>query len=311
MLGFIRAASTHHSMISIDNLEYMIGRLREIYSNNEILDIDLREYYNLIKPGSYFIGKRIVIIFKIPVISKDSYDLFRLAIVPNKFQQTFIPIHPFIATNGKYFMYLQTECPKVGEYLLCEKSTNYYQPQEHADCIQSIIIHQSLDKSCIPTEVSITRQAMEQLDDRHYTIVFPKTTNVELQCERQEYVSLSGSYLATIPHECSLRTDTFKITNSEDEVKGQPLKITEIRSNFTEVQDNEIPHITLNSLNLDNLHHLENRIMLQNPIRVAHFDSSLYHTTLPLYALVSGIVIIFLAYILRRYLRKNPTTPED
>lgn len=303
ILAFIRASSTHHSMISIDNLENMILRLRNIYSNNEILDADLRDYYNIIKPGSYFIKKRIVVIFKIPIVSVDTFELYRLSVVPNKLQQTFIPPYPFMATYGKSFMYMEAECPKFGDYLLCEDTINH-QPREQPDCIQSIITNQSLNKSCRPTKITFTKEAMEQLDDRHYTLIFPSPTKVELHCVRQEYVILSGSYLITIPLKCSLRTKTITIMNINDEIKGQPLKIIEIANNYSTIEDEKIPHLTLNTVNLKNLQHLEDKIIVQNPIKLDHVEASLYHTTIPLYGITVCTVTIILVMVIRRYLKR-------
>lgn len=302
-LAFIRASSMHHSMLSIDNLRSMISRLKQIYSNKEVLDIDLRDYYNIIRPGSYFVDKRIVVIFKIPIVSPSDFELYHLSIVPNRLHQTFLPPHPFLATDGKTFMYMEAECPKSGHYLLCE-ATISRQPREHPDCIQGIIINQSLEKSCRPTTISLTREAMEQLDDRHYTLVFPRPTKVELQCERQEFVSLNGSYLATIPSECSIRTSDITITNVNDEIKGQPLKIAEFPNYYDQTGAKEIPHITLNSINLKSLQHLQERVMIEKPVKINQTDTSIYHTTIPLYAIVLAAAVLASLIFIRRYTPK-------
>lgn len=305
-LAFIRASSTHHSMLSIDNLEKMIIRLKNIYNDNKIVDADLRDYYNIIKPGSYFIDKRIVVIFKFPIISPNDFDLYRLAIVPNKAHQTFIPPYPLMATDGRLFMYMEAECPKFSRYLLCEETTNHLL-REQPDCIQNIVINQALDESCRPMTISFTKEAMEQLDERHYTLVFPQPTKVELRCDRQEFVSLLGSYLATIPADCSLRTNEMIITNINDEIRGQPLKITEVSNDYN-LKPGESPHITLNTINLKSLHHLEDRILVQTPIQLDHIDTApLYHTTIPLYLIILGAAVLALSITLQRYMQRKKT----
>lgn len=307
ILAFVRASSTHHSMIGIDNLGNMVRKLRNIYSNNEILDDDLREYYTIIKPGSYFSGKRIVIIFKFPIVSPDNFDLFKLSIVPNKFNHTFIPPYPFMATDGKAFMYMEAECPKFNHHHLCEESINH-QPREHPDCIQNLIINQSLDKSCQPTRITLTKEAMEQLDDQHYTLIFPRPTKAELHCGRQEYITLSGSYLATIPQKCSLRTEEFTIININDQVKGQPLKITEISKNYNFEDNTSIPHLKLKSINLKGLHHIEDKILLQHPVELKSIEGTFYHTTLPFYAFLFGAAVFVIAFGVRQYIRRKKIT---
>lgn len=133
ILAFIRASSTHHSMLSIDTLGNMTNRLRSIYSPDQILDADLREYYAVIKPGYYYTDKRIVIIFKVPIVSPDKFKLYRLAIVPNKLMYTFIPPYPFIATDGKVFEYIEAECPKFNQFHLCEERIEQQPTRGHLD----------------------------------------------------------------------------------------------------------------------------------------------------------------------------------
>lgn len=301
-LAFIRASSTHHSMLSIENLSNMINRLKTIYSPNQLLDADLREYYTVIKPGYYYINKRIVIIFKFPIISLDKFEFYRLAIVPNKLMYTLIPPYPYLATNGKVFKYIEAECPKFNQYHLCEEGIDRQPTRGHLDCIQELIFNQSLAKSCLPTKLTLVKEAMEQLDDRRYTLTFPRPTRTELHCDRQEFISLHGSYLATIPQNCLLRTDQFTIINTNDHIKGQPLKITEIPMNLNLIEE-PIPHLKLNSLHLKSLHEIEDKILMQNPVQLEHtqMSQSIYHTTIPLYVVLFGATALIVATVLRHY----------
>lgn len=307
ILAFVRASSTHHSMLRIDNLEGMVNKLKTIYGKNEVLDDELREYYTIIKPGFYFVGKRLVFIFKFPIVSPKSFDFYKLSIVPNKLNQTFIPSYPFLATDGKAFMYMEAECPKFNLHRLCEESINH-QPRDLHDCIQNLIIHQSLDTSCQPTKITLTKEAMEQLDDRHYTLVFPQPTRTRLQCGRQEFITLHGSYLATIPLKCSIQTNEFFITNTNDQIKGQPLKITEIPRNFTFKDNHSIPHLKLTTANLNGLHHLEDKILLQRPVDLKPTDGTFYHTTLPLYLSLFGAAVLVIIIVIRRHRKRSKLT---
>lgn len=73
-LAFVRASSTHHSVIDVEILESMIRKLKTIYTEGQILDLEIRDYYDIIKPGSYYVDKQIIFVFKFPIFSKNTYD---------------------------------------------------------------------------------------------------------------------------------------------------------------------------------------------------------------------------------------------
>lgn len=163
-LAFIRTSSTHHSMFSIEVIKDMLAKLSLIYGKDRIIDLELRQYYDLIKPGSYFNKKKIVIVLKFPIVSKDSMTFYKLAVFPNKFMQALIPPFPFIAISTQSFLYMEAECPKFGNGYLCEMKTN--QIQTKADCIQSFIQNQVLGQNCRSTTVSLSQETILGLDDR-------------------------------------------------------------------------------------------------------------------------------------------------
>lgn len=302
MLSFIRASSTHHSMIDIDVLGNIINNLKTIYDKEQILDIDLREYYDIIKPGYFYVEKQIVIIFGFPIISPSIYFLFKLTIIPNKYNQTLIPPYPMIAIDGNSYLYIEAECPKLKSMYLCDNKLNY-QVRTDPDCIKSLIDHKPLPKFCKQTTLSLSKEAMERLDDRYYAVVFPKLTKVQLVCKREDRVLLHGSYLVTIPRDCLLRTEEFTITNNDDRIKGEPVKIMQYTS---KIEDNNLSNITpkeilkLNTIKLDALHEIHRKIQVQTPVQLNdEVNPALYHTTIPFYGLLI-IVAVFGIFILIR-----------
>ncbi|XP_072933555.1 uncharacterized protein [Epargyreus clarus] len=311
-LAFIHLSTTHHSMIDIKVLQYMLNKVRVLYGSNYIPDLELREFYDIIKPGSFYINKQIVIVFKFPIISKDSYELFKLAIAPNKDNQGLIPPSPFIATYEKTFVYIETECPKLNSWYLCDELVNL-QIRSKNDCIQEVITSQRLQESCQFAIVILQREAMEKLDDRHYVLSFPHQARVQLSCGRVDYISLHGSYLATIPVSCQLKTEEFTIVNDNDEIEGQPLKLTGITKSIG-IQSSPATHIQLNSINLQDLHGIQERIMAQTPLQHHHSDV-VYHTTLPFYTILSIGSIVIIIIILYKYklgaCKKKSSKEED
>ncbi|XP_026744721.1 uncharacterized protein LOC113506565 [Trichoplusia ni] len=300
MMAFIRASSTHHSMIDIEALQSMIDRLKSLYTPNQILNLELREYYSLIKPGSYFIDKRIVIVYNFPIVSQDTYDLYKLSIVPNKRQLALIPSSPYIATDEKSFVYIEAECPKYSSTYLCEKKTGQ-QIQSKPDCIQKLIVHQSLENTCQFTKISLIKEAVEKLDDQHYVLSLPEPTKVQLACGRKDFNTLQGSYLVTIPMGCYLQTPELTIINDDNAIKGQPLKLAKIpydEMNLTAVST----HINFSSIDLEDLHSIQTKFMLGKPIDIEEIQpTALYHTTIPLYVILLGAILFFTLRLIRKY----------
>lgn len=307
ILAFVRASSTHHAMLKVDILGKMISRLSKLYSKENILNIELREFYEIIKPAFYYVDKEIVLVFKIPIVTKENYSLYRLSIVPNRNHQAIIPSYPYMANSESAFVYIEAECPKLSNGYLCQEGTNH-QIRTVPDCIQHLILKQALTKTCKLSTVTLFKEAMEKLDDHHYIISLPHETKIQLSCKREEYTQLQGSYLVVIPLKCILRTPEFTIINDNDELKGQPLKIMNIPD--LKMQSIDSTHINLHSIDLRSLHNAQNKISLQTPVKIDEQPTTiLYHTTIPLYAALFGATALTIVVMLRRYgllkLRKN------
>lgn len=314
ILSFVRASSTHHSLVSIDILARMIEKLELIYPKGHVLKIDLREYYDIIKPGYYFSGKRIVITLKFPIVSSFEYNLYRLAILPNRNNQSIIPPFPLIASNRQAFMYIEAECPKYSNRFLCEETLSH-QLRAQADCIQHLIINQTLDATCEMTTIKLSKEAVDRLDERHYAISFPKPTKIHTTCGHESYDNIQGSFLATIPAGCSLSTEELTITNSYDRIQGQPLKIMKIPMNLEPLTTSPLPHLRLNSINLRDLHEYQDKMMLRPMVQLEHTSAdSMYHTTIPLYTILTCAFVLGAALSLRRYyshIKKNRKVETD
>ncbi|CAK1540653.1 unnamed protein product [Leptosia nina] len=317
-LAFIRASSAHHSMISIKVLGKMINRLISIYGKEHVLELELREYYELIKPGYYFSGTRIVVIFKLPLFIKDSYDLYRLSIAPNKYQQALIPPYPLIATNRKGYVYMEAECPKYNHWYLCGEKMDH-QIRQQPDCTQELIINQALDKTCQMTTITLSRISLEELDEKHYIISFPNATKIHLRCARDDYTILSGTYLITVPVNCFLFTSEFTITNTNDQIEGRPLKIMKLPYD-KEAHANSSSHVYLKSIDLTRLHEAQHHLVTQPTLQIEQVPANyLYHTTIPLYTIilisvlvVSGVLILRHFGLLQRQPKvKNTPTRDD
>lgn len=314
-LGFIRASSTPHTVVSLAEIRNMLDKLRILYLKHEIPDLELRDYYDIIKLGYFYRDNQIVIVFKMPIAFPQLYNLYKLSVIPNKNNQILLPTLPYIAISGEDSTYMEAECPKVNSLYLCETKTRYKTPDE-PNCIQHLILHQELLPSCKLTTVILKKEAVEQLDEKHYTMNFPKPTKVKIFCKQEIYKTLEGSYLAVIPYKCFIKTPHFTIANSNNHIKGFALEIIQLPISKEPPASRE-PPVILNSIALENLHSINKRIMLETPVELSNVtDASLYHTTIPVYAILfgAGALIIALMYRqqrLRRSQRKQSSESHN
>lgn len=309
-LAFIRTYSTPHSVLNLDDLKAMISKLKKLYSRDEILDLDYRDFYDIIKLGYFHADRRIVIVIKMPIVYPSPYDLYRLSIVPNKNHKILIPTSPYIAISGKDYMYMEAECPKINSWFLCQPRTNN-RIRDEPDCIQHLIMKQELYQSCKLTPVTLTKEALEQLDDKHYTLSFPSPTRVKIFCGQEQYRTLQGSFLAVIPFNCHLKTPEFTIANTNEHIKGHVVKIMEIpKVDESRYQDH--PAVVLNSINLENLHAVNTKISMQTPVRLSETtEPSIYHTTIPIYSILLVISVALVVAVALRRLRTHCLRDES
>ncbi|KAJ0180293.1 hypothetical protein K1T71_003697 [Dendrolimus kikuchii] len=299
ILAFIHTSSPYHSMISIEVLDSMIHRLIKIYGKDQVLDLDLREYYDLIKPGYYYSGSQIVIIFKIPIFTVDIYELYKLAIAPNKFKQALIPPFPLIATNKNDYVYMEAECPKYNNWYLCEEKMDHHL-RKTPDCVQHLLTDQYLGNNCELTTVTLSKGAMDQLDDRHYVLSFPNLTKIHTVCGKENFNLINGSYLVTIPINCFLYANEFTIANVNDRIEGRPIKIFTIP--HEDNQQEEIMNVNLNSMDLRKLHEIQHKISMQPLIHIEKTHSKqVLQMTIPLYVILLGALILMGFILMRKY----------
>jgi hypothetical protein len=142
---------------------------------------------------------------------------------------------------------------------------------------------------------------MEELDEKHYVIALPNATRIHTVCGKEDYNVLHGTYLATIPTNCFLYTPEFTITNKNDQIKGQPLKITKLTIN-EDTEKLARSHVHLHSIDLRRLHGVQQKITAQPALQLNQVPSSyLYHTTIPLYIVVFSALALAVILFARRY----------
>ncbi|KAJ0169199.1 hypothetical protein K1T71_015307 [Dendrolimus kikuchii] len=191
---------------------------------------------------------------------------------------------------------MEAECPKVETWYVCKQQT-IHQKHTQRDCLTNLIIEQKLTSSCHPTSINLAKEALLEFDSQHYIISLPRKTKVQTSCKQEEHRILEGSFLATIPRKCSIHTSEFIIINTDDKIRGQYNLIT---------------------IDLNVLHNIQHQVPMESPTKLSTKDfSSLYHTTIPTYLLISSAVVLIMFLYFHLYSKKpamdanNETLSED
>lgn len=308
IIAFSRTNVMHHSILSVGNLRSMLSKLKELYNPSSLLNLDIRFYYDLISLGSYFIDKKIVIVLKFPIMSLQSYDLYKLCPVPNKKSEVILPPFPYMASNSQEFAYMEAECPKIDTWYICKQQLGH-QIRTHSDCVFNLIYHQHT-ADCHPTSISLLKEALLELDSQHYVLSLPSEIRIKSSCRQENYEILKGSYLATIPRNCSIRTPEFTIVNSDDKSRGQPVEIMTFPESIPMSADSkkQLPHYNFTTTDLNKLHNIQHQVLMDPPVDINSENlSSLYHTTIPTYVIVllSALALFSLAYYMKRQLNRK------
>ncbi|CAG9090631.1 unnamed protein product [Plutella xylostella] len=164
---------------------------------------------------------------------------------------------------------MEAECQKVATWYICNHKARI-QNKEHRDCVYDLIYQQEIEGTCHPTPISLYKEALLELDSQHYIMSFPKPTKVQLECGQEEHRLLEGSFLATIPHNCYIKSPEFTAYNIENKVLGYAVEITasqklpessksRVRYNFT-------------TIDLNKLHNIQQQIMTESPAKLDTAD---------------------------------------
>lgn len=298
ILAFSRNKSVHHSILSVKDLRNIISQLKRTYKSDQIIDVDIRDYYEILSLASYFTESTVVIVLKFPITFSTDYQLYKLCPVPNKDNLIIVPTAPYIASNSQEYVYMEAECPKVSSWHICEQKI-IHQTSSRPDCIQKLIQSQEIDETCKPTPISLTKEALIELDSYHYIITFPNSTKVQLSCGKERFEMLHGSFLVSVPQGCKIKSPELSIINIDNKLVGKPLELMALPHYETLVKTRSF---ILKTTDLNSLQKIQNQITSHEEINVETLDNTgIYHTTIPFYILILfGTCALSIIYVIRR-----------
>lgn len=293
MLAFTKIGICHHEIVSVSNIQSMIDILSSSYNSDRLVPIrpnEVREYYDLIKTGSYFKENTIVIVLKVPILNPLSYVLYKLYPVPTTHHTVLIPHKPYLAMNDNKYSYIERECKHITDLDICtedEKITS-----QTSDCIHHLIEHQDILPTCNFVKIKSTMEILEQLDEANYLISLPSRTKLESRCHSDVFTVYEGSILVNIPIGCSLLTPTTKIYNKNNKIKGSPVKLISLNLTLT-IANDSASTLDIKDISLSKLHELQHLIEREDLSTISKTDITASHIAviIPIYLVVTLLIL--------------------
>lgn len=253
---FARLKLLHNSILTHKDIEYMIEKILEHYSANELFfgsEIsNTHRYYELLDVEAYYSNYKVVFIIHFPLMHPETYSFYHLYPIPNKHQEILIPSKPYLAMNSRNYYFNEDECTKVHTMFHC-KDVKPFEQQNNDDCIHEILqLKTNHSTSCEFVPITIKSEIIEEITASHYIGIFPVDTKLHLKCESTDFTTVKGTFLIELPTNCSFQTVQNSYSNNEDFIAAQPLLLPALKIPGTSTNNSN--QIVLDDIPLDKIH---------------------------------------------------------
>lgn len=313
-ISFAKLGITHHSVISSQNINYMISTLSKIYDKSELIideNTEIRDYIDIIESGSYYTDNTVVFILKFPIMHSKTYIYYHLFPTPTYNNTILIPQKPYLAISNESHYYMDTECKRFHQVFYCHEG-ELTVTTEAKDCINLLILKQEISTACIFTHFKAKTELLQKLDDTHYIVTCTERTRVQFICDQETYKSLHGTYLIEVPESCSFITKSHVVRNYKNQIRGVPIQLLSFQFTDVKIRNNDQP-LLLDNVQLDQVYKLES---LMEKEKILDFDAltdnSYHFWIIPLYIVIMVTAIVYIIHwiLVKRKMKKNQETPD-
>lgn len=296
-IAFSKVGIIHHSVINTKDIQYISNILLSLYEKQELLInevTDLRDYYDLVKCGSYYVDNTVVFVLKFPIMYKNTFTYYHLFPTPTYNNSLLIPPKPYLAMNEDSHQYMETECPKYHDKYHCDDAALTVSSRDD-DCTYLLLLKQEISSSCQYLQFKSNLEILLKIDDVHYLLSNPNSTKIKLLCKEESYQVIKDTYLLEVPEGCSFSTNQHTVKNYQNVLRGHPIKLLSFMETNISVSNPGQP-LKLENVPLDQLYKLSALIEKENYIKPVYESKESHHLwTAPLYVflILIGIYVLY------------------
>ncbi|XP_037302771.1 uncharacterized protein LOC115440781 [Manduca sexta] len=207
-------------------LNIISGQLPKDYAL-PVENADFTQIYNLMKIRARITKKYILLEIKIPLISRDSYEIFQMIPIPRKLDEQMIKISPiseYTAISLKRDTFLSmtekdiSSCLELGMIqLLCHIKTPEYRMTDDSFMCKT----ETNPSECTIIKNRCTDQMTKLHTSESYLYFCCNECRLKLICEDQiTGLQLSNAGLLTVGHGCLIKSKEFTVyTHKQDQTK--------------------------------------------------------------------------------------------
>ncbi|KAJ3646658.1 hypothetical protein Zmor_024234 [Zophobas morio] len=216
-----------------------------------------------------------------PIFNSKNFDFYHLYPIPQK-NLTIIPPNPFLILGSHRHQYEDQECHLTEDIHICVDKLILNQEN---DCVISCIQNTNV-QNCRATSVHFSNPIVTQISD-NYALIIPSTKALRIKktCEHPGYLLIDKPSLIKIPQHCDISGDSFRFSNKDDLIIGQPFLLHEIPLGGANEPPIHSGNIHLDNIHLDEISKIQAEASHLHPTPPVHYQA---HMTSTLLSVESG-----------------------
>ena len=326
----------HHGVYNIhllspeqlrNELNIISGQLgRDLSLPTENIQTEIDKIYHLLKVKARATQEYLIFEIKIPLVSRDNYDLYRLLSIPQKIGNktaTIVPVSDYIAINlhkDNYIVLTETDIQQCTRYNERSEICHSAKPIFHFKSEESLCVKDPITDRC-HTSISVCRNSWTELKKANtYLYYCCDECTFRIMCDQVTAIRVSKAGVIALEPDCMIKGQDFTVFSHKQrysEMKTKSNIETEYIAPINHIINLSIPLVAINISNQEAYYnHIKNQIeqmKTENPLveAISYHD---IHQYTAIYILMGGVFTAAAVYTwrcLRRRRARNASLQSD
>lgn len=323
----------HHGMFSVhllspkqlrDQLSIISGQLsRELSLPIENIQTELPKMYHLLKVKTRVTQQYLIFEIRIPLVSRESYDLYQLISIPQQHGNTtvaVVPVSDYIAINLRKDTYLAMTASDIQQCIpyddltrLCHSRKPIFQFKSE----DSMCIKEKSSNRCLTNTAACRNNWMELSKTNTYLYYCCGQCALRIICEHQiTAIQVAKTGVITLDSDCVIKGEDFTVF-SHKMLYSEMKTATDLESQQI-APINHIINVSVPEVEINTTDHQASFRYIKEQIEQMKSEKALYseisshdiHQYSVIYVLVLGAALTVLVYLCRWLYRRRQRSTD-